>query len=286
MNDCGVPGCNDIARYQMPNREGDCPVCKASGSENTRGMDGKGRYGQEIRSRRSSSSSYTASSPVAIPNMTISPWAANEQDQHIEKRWNTPTRIKADDAWVIEHERRMNVVPAQCSSRRSSVRESTPRAKQRTSVHDSRRSSPYQSYERVVEAYEPFEVEEPEELEPTPSRRSTLRLLPYELPEELESRHSRQLSHDSDSSYNAGVSLSRSSRRKHSARSGSTREEDLQIAYRPRHPSRTEAHRVQPLPFQLSSSSAPIMSSQWESCRQAVYTPLQYPTYYPRAYVH
>lgn len=272
----------------MPTRDGDCSRCKATGPENTRGIDGRGRYAREIRSRRSSSGSCVASSPVAIPNMTISPWAVNEHDQHIEKSWNTPTRIKADDAWVIEHERRMNVAPVpQPSSSRSqhnSVREpGTPKSRQRSSTHDFRKPSPHHSYEKIFEA---FEVEEPEEIEPTPSRRGTLRLLPYECPEESESYRSRRISHDSDSSYNAGVTLSRSSHRKsRTVHTISDREDETRLAYRPRRQSRTESHRAYlPPSFELPPPSGPVVHGQWKSCRQAVYPPLHYPTNYPPTY--
>lgn len=102
-NECRSSRCNGLERFHCM-RDGDCRSCKSGGEAITRGREGKGRYAQEI-SRRSP--------PVDIPSSTgpridvsggASPWASSGRRTD---EWHSPTRVKADDAWQKEHDRRV-----------------------------------------------------------------------------------------------------------------------------------------------------------------------------------
>ncbi|KAK5949975.1 hypothetical protein OHC33_008936 [Knufia fluminis] len=171
----------------MPDKDCDCSQCKTAGADVTRGREGRGRYAREIRTRGSRQSSYD-SLPPDSPHLTISPWHRAEIDCK-EKKWDTPTRRQADDAWIIEHERRMSDL----DEKTSNMSINSPRE----SRQKSRRTSPTSSYERVIEA---DEVEEPEEMQPTPAKPRAIKMLPYEISEESDKSHSRRRSHKTDRS--------------------------------------------------------------------------------------
>lgn len=182
---CDSANCTNIDKWKFPANK-DCPKCRAAGEAITRGKEGHGRHGREIRIRRSRQSSSeslpTPNSLSGSPNLSISPWALNDRSRE-EKKWDTPTRRKADDAWLVEHERRQSEFEEAVS---------------KMTVRDNRvygRSSPRGSYERVIEA---DEVEEPDEIESLPRSQPRTRLLAYEISQSShESRRSRDASRDS-----------------------------------------------------------------------------------------
>lgn len=100
--ECGSQSCTGIVRFLFL-KDGDCAECKRGGSRVTRGREGKGRYAQELRLR---DTGLPVTRPPLSPistNITPSPWAAPRSR---EKEWRSPVRQKADDAWLVEHERR------------------------------------------------------------------------------------------------------------------------------------------------------------------------------------
>jgi hypothetical protein len=103
-NTCSSPRCKSIERYHYP-REGDCRECKHAGEEVTRGREGKGRYAREI-SRREVERKPLRTVSGNTPPLTldigcgISPWGAPSKR---EKGWHSPSRQKADQAWLEEH---------------------------------------------------------------------------------------------------------------------------------------------------------------------------------------
>lgn len=188
IEDCGVPNCRNLDKWKLP-KDMDCVHCYLAGQASTRGKDGRGQHGREqARHRESRQSSADVLYPITndhgTPNLAISPWARDTPEVSQEKLWNTPTRIKADDAWVIEHARRM-----------SELEEKKSKVSSRSTSRVSRKSTPRASHERFLEVTEVFE--EPEDLVVTPSQSN---LLPYEI-EEASRTYSnpsnRKLSHDS-----------------------------------------------------------------------------------------
>jgi hypothetical protein len=106
--DCGSSRCTGVEKYHYP-REGDCKECKRGGFEVTRGREGKGRYAQAIGRRtqeRDKSREPLAEISHNIEKLTldvgggISPWGT---PSHKEKDWGSPSRAKADRAWLEEH---------------------------------------------------------------------------------------------------------------------------------------------------------------------------------------
>ena len=99
--DCDSRACNGkYERYHLL-QEGDCRECKQGGNLVTRGKEGMGRYAQELKTR---------DAPVARRPLTpintntkASPWAPPKPR---ERPWRSPTRLKADDAWLEEHTKR------------------------------------------------------------------------------------------------------------------------------------------------------------------------------------
>lgn len=283
---CRIPGCNEVAKYKMPPRDADCAQCRSAGDTVTRGKDGKGRHAREIRSRRSSTDSFASSSPASagIAHMAISPWAANEQSPINMKLWSKPTRRQADDAWVIEHERRMSDLDDKTSK--------LSLDSCRNSHQSSRRSSPHSSYERIVEA---SEVEEPEEIEPPRSPPKAIQMLPFEISEDSEvsrsHRRSRKTSCDSDHSSPYKTSPDPRTPRRKTRFVPAISEHDpvdsRQLVHRPRrHGPKTEPYHPHPQSCYFDSpvSGSPIIGGHWESHYQVVHPPLQHDAYYPRTY--
>jgi hypothetical protein len=206
--ECQALHCQGLERYQYP-KKGDCRECKAQGATLTRGRDGFGRYGQQIR-RRSESRGEDEfdSTPDLSPETEdvghgISPWAAPTTR---EKDWISNSRRKADDRWLEEHsERNFDL---------QSIRDTLP------SSHFIEETSPVStsSPRRIIFSNDAL-VEEPE---PTPRRyrrEDSGRSLPYEITS-IRDDHNSQLniSHrrrqDSQESFESSPS-SRSSTRKH-----------------------------------------------------------------------
>jgi hypothetical protein len=115
--ECHSQACTGITRYHFM-KEGDCDECKRGGDRVTRGREGKGRYARELK---------LSNAPVTRPplspistNIKPSPWAP---ERPREKEWRSPVRRKADDAWLVEHERRERDLEAKSkhSSSRGSV---------------------------------------------------------------------------------------------------------------------------------------------------------------------
>ncbi|KIV83997.1 hypothetical protein PV11_05977 [Exophiala sideris] len=94
-NECRSSRCQGLERYHYEKGR-DCRDCKEGGHAITRGREGKGRYAQEL-SRRNSAESSNESLDVGSG---ISPWANPNKR---EKEWHSPSRKKADDAWLQEH---------------------------------------------------------------------------------------------------------------------------------------------------------------------------------------
>lgn len=107
-NECGDSRCTSIERYHYP-KSGDCRGCKRGGEVVTRGREGRGRYAREI-CRRPHDQSEQREPLVEITGNAerrsldvgagISPWAVS---QGSGKDWGSPTRLKADTAWLEEH---------------------------------------------------------------------------------------------------------------------------------------------------------------------------------------
>lgn len=109
-NECGSSRCTGVEKYHYP-REGDCKDCKRGGAEVTRGREGKGRYAQAMSRRTQEKDRPRERSPLQeishnIETLTldvgggISPWGP---PSHKEKDWGSPSRAKADRAWLEEH---------------------------------------------------------------------------------------------------------------------------------------------------------------------------------------
>ncbi|EXJ77221.1 hypothetical protein A1O3_10379 [Capronia epimyces CBS 606.96] len=101
--ECHSSHCQGLERYHYP-REGDCRTCKLGGDGVTRGREGRGRHAQEIsRHARTEGASESSDDRVLSPleiGGGISPWAVPLKR---EKEWHSPSRKKADDAWLEEH---------------------------------------------------------------------------------------------------------------------------------------------------------------------------------------
>ena len=278
---CEIPSCTTLDKWKFPAYK-DCPQCKAAGTTINRGKEGKGRHGIEIKTReerRSSPWSSAPSSPSAPAHLSISPWAADRSTR--EKKWDTPTRQKADAAWLVEHERRI-----------SDLEESTSKMSLR-SRRDSISSSARSSYERVIEA---DEVEEPEELDmfPTPSR--VTKLLPYEVSRVSDSSRSRRRSPKHSQSSERSPShhhelVLRTPRR-------STHHYDTAMSEYPESPSnhqmirrsrktKTEPYYAQSCSYEpavaIVSGSVPLPHEQWMPQYESV-QPFQHDNHYPRTY--
>lgn len=279
---CGIPNCQTMERWKFP-KFMDCGKCRASGQEVTRGRDGRGQHGREIarhkESRRSSADPITppVDSP-GTPHLTISPWARKTPEIPQEKTWNTPTRQKADEAWLVEHERRL-----------SDLEEKTSKMSLQSSRRGSRRSSPRQSHERVIHV---IEVEEPEEIDELPSRTKTIPMLPYEIEEASKtySHHrGRKASRDSEGSmphYQESPMIKTPRRKTHHVPPIS--EHDSHEHYEtPRkhrhHGSRTEPYYPQSCFFESPMSGSPVVTGEWPQHYQFV-QPLQRDPYHPRTY--
>lgn len=109
-NDCRSSRCTGMEKYHYP-KKGDCKECKYGGVEVTRGREGKGRYAQAIGRRTQEKDKPRDRSPLReisdnMQSLTldvgggISPWGA---PSHKEKDWGSPSRAKADRAWLEEH---------------------------------------------------------------------------------------------------------------------------------------------------------------------------------------
>ncbi|KIX05425.1 uncharacterized protein Z518_06297 [Rhinocladiella mackenziei CBS 650.93] len=128
-NQCDSPSCQHLERY-LYEKGGDCRACKEGGDAITRGREGKGRYAQEI-SRRHQREAWSESPTDDNFHRTsdvgggISPWATPLKR---EKEWHSPSRKKADDAWLQEHVERsidLQTIRESLSSCASSDRAST-----------------------------------------------------------------------------------------------------------------------------------------------------------------
>lgn len=262
----------------------DCGKCRASGQALTRGKDGRGRHGREqARYQESRQSSADAPNPVhegpGTPHMTVSPWARKSPQIPQEKSWSTPTRRKADDAWIVEHERRMSDLDEQAS--KMTLKPTSRR---------SRRTTPRESYERVIEVSEL--VEEPEEIDVLPSQPRSVNLLPYEIEEASKThshRRSRKVSHDSEGSmpYYQEMPLIKTPRRKthHVPPVSEHNPHEYQDVRRsPRHAvAKTEPYYPQSCSFEPSLVASPPHYGGWMHQYEAV-QPMYRDPYYPRSH--
>lgn len=194
IQSCGTPQCQTLDKWKFPRNE-DCGKCRAAGEVLTRGKDGRGRHGQQ-QARQKESRWSSADVPVPLiespgaANLAISPWAQKGYQGQQVKIWDTPTRQKADDAWVVEHERRM-----------SDLEETTSILSLKSKSKSSRRATPRQSYERDIEVTELFE--EPEDIRVLTSRPKQVKFLPYEIEEAsrtLSQPRNRKVSFESEGS--------------------------------------------------------------------------------------
>jgi hypothetical protein len=206
--ECQAIHCQGLERYQYP-KKGDCRECKAQGTTLTRGRDGFGRYGQEIRRRSESrgedefDSVPDLSPETADVGHGISPWAAPSAR---ERDWATSSRRKADDRWLEEHsERNFDL---------QSIRDALPPSHPVEDISSISRSSP----RRIIISDDNL-VEEPESLPRRYRCEDSHRSLPYEITSvrddrssELKIRHRRR--QDSQESFESSPS-SPSSIRKH-----------------------------------------------------------------------
>lgn len=280
INECGIAGCTNVAKYKMPDKDCDCAECKSAGTNTTRGREGRGRYARKTQTPASRQSSFD-SLPPDSPHLTISPWLPADPLDSKEKKWIQPTRRQADDAWIIEHERRMSDLDEKTSKMSLSSHHGTYRR--------SRRSSSRSSYEQVIEA---DEVEEPEEIEHTPSKARAIKMLPYEISEDSDkSRSRRQICR---TSYNSHYVMSyhpeapvTPRRRIRVVPLGS--EHDLYQAPQPManshgRGSKTEPYRRHPQSclFDSSVSGSPIVRAHRQGHHEIDGHPLQHDAYYPR----
>ncbi|KAI1613259.1 hypothetical protein EDD37DRAFT_340040 [Exophiala viscosa] len=95
-NECHSSRCQGLERYHYEKGR-DCRNCKEGGYAITRGREGKGRYAQGLSRRNHSAESSNESFDVGSG---VSPWANPNKR---EKEWHSPSRMKADDAWLQEH---------------------------------------------------------------------------------------------------------------------------------------------------------------------------------------
>lgn len=286
IQDCGIPNCQTLEKWKFP-KAMDCAKCLASGDTVTRGKDGRGRHGRERarheESRQSSSDTYKrGTESPGTAHMAISPWAPKTPEVPQEKSWNTPTRLKADEAWLVEHERRM-----------SDLDEKTSKMSLGASRQNSRRASPRASYERGIEVIEL--VDDPEDIE-SPSKPKPIRLLPYEIEEasKTSSRHrNRKISHDSEGSmphYQESPLLQTPRRNKPRfvppiSEHDPHEYHDMHRRAQP-HGSKTEPYHPQSCFFESPLSGSPVRQGDWtyqyhsgQPLRRDPYYPTTYPVY-------
>lgn len=286
LTECNAPLCQTLEKWKFE-KMGDCAKCRAAGDAVTRGKDGRGRHGRErVRqqeSRQSSSDTYhrTTESP-GTAHASISPWAPKTPEVPQQKPWSTPTRLKADEAWLVEHERRM-----------SDLDEKTNKLSLGSNHQSSRRASPRASYERGIEVTELDD--EPEELDVPTGLSNPIRLLPYEIEEasKTHSRHrSRKVSHESEGSmpYYQESPLMTTPRRKTRCVPPISEHDphehyDIHRRSRP-HGSKTEPYYSQSCCFESPLSGSPIRQGDWtyqyhsgQPLRRDPYYPTSYPVY-------
>lgn len=284
---CEEPSCNSMDRWKFPANK-DCPQCKAAGEASTRGKEGRGRHGREIRtreSRQSSSDSYPippSPSCSGSPRLSISPWAASDHSLN-EKKWDTPTRQKADAAWLIEHERRISELEKSTSKlsfgshKQTYVNSATP--------------SPRSSYEKIIEA---DEIEEPLDMDDIPpSQPKAIKMLPYEISQDSDRssrRRGRKTDHDLDTSLpsHRREAVPKTPHRKtHFDISSEYPQEPSQhqLIHKPRR-SKTEPYYPQScfrdVPVAILPSS-PVVGGHWTN-HYEFNQPLQHDAYHPRTY--
>lgn len=284
---CEEPNCSSIDRWKFPANK-DCPRCKAAGEASSRGKEGLGRHGREIRTRENrqqSSDSYSIPSSPSYsgsPRLSISPWAESDRSRK-EKKWDTPTRQMADAAWLVEHECRM-----------SELEETTSKlslSSHRQSCFDSPTPSPRGSYEKIIEA---DEVEEPLDMDDVPpSQSKAIGMLPYEISRDSDKsssrRRGRKIEHDIDMgpSHHHKAAPETPHRRPHFGTSSKYPEEPTQhqFIHKPRR-SKTEPNYPQScfrdVPVTILPNS-PVVGGPWINHYESN-QPLQHDAYYPRTY--
>ena len=125
-NECDSSRCSGVERYHYMH-EGDCRSCKTGGENITRGREGKGRYAQEIQRR--SPLDISSTGPRIDVSGGASPWASSARRGD---EWHSPTRMKADDAWEQEHERRVWDLQSRAERMSVSAPTSSPRPRHRS----------------------------------------------------------------------------------------------------------------------------------------------------------
>lgn len=275
---CGVPNCNDIAKYKMPDKDCDCTPCKIAGANATRGREGRGRHAREIRTRDSRQSSYDSLTPDS-PYLAISPWSPADPLDFKEQKWHKPTRRQAEDAWVIEHERRMSDLDEKTSRMSLSPRREYQRR--------SKRTSPTSSYEHIIEA---DEVEEPEEFELTPNKTRAIKMLPHEIHDNSVKTSSYRRSRRTGYATQHGIPYGQEApvtprRQTRVPPPVSERDayETRQLVHIPRGRD-TEPHHIYPQSCYLNSlaSGSSILGYHGQSHYEVIQHPLQHDAYYPR----
>jgi hypothetical protein len=122
--ECHSQSCTGLFRYHFV-KEYDCDECRRGGDLVTRGREGKGRYARELKlSNAPSPVTRPPLSPIST-NIKASPWA-QEPPRPREKEWRSPVRRKADDAWLVEHERREQDLEAKSKESSSGGSVSSP----------------------------------------------------------------------------------------------------------------------------------------------------------------
>lgn len=146
--ECYSSRCHGMQRFHYI-KDGDCRSCKYGGGAVTRGRDGKGRYAREMQRRGDSRSNSREGSPETAQHHAVeidgsaSPWAAPNPSSRREKEWHSPSRRRADDAWLKEHDQRMSdlesrlrKLPIRSPSISSSSTVSSPRRHSRREQSD------------------------------------------------------------------------------------------------------------------------------------------------------
>ncbi|KAJ9660096.1 hypothetical protein H2198_002793 [Neophaeococcomyces mojaviensis] len=298
FEDCGISACTTVDKWKLP-KHADCPQCKAAGATLTRGKDGRGRHGRElVRTRdrwrspsRSPSPDVTTPTSASSTHLSVSPWATTYQQCYSEKEWDTPTRQKADDAWLAEHERRM-----------SDLEEKTSKLTLKTKF--SRRSSPTSSYERIMEIDHFDDLEEWEGLEdfeeprtPTKHRPTYKPRYEYEPSEDSQHyystprQHSRKVSHDSSGSmprYQESPRARPTPRKTQTFHGPPASEVNLQEIHETKHRCRprrtmTEPYHPPSCCFDTPISSPILVNGPWIPQYEMI-QPLHHEHYYPRTY--
>lgn len=285
IESCGIPNCQNLEKWKFP-RATDCARCRAAGETSTRGKDGRGRHGMEqARHRESRQSSAEAPNPrtasSGTANLAISPWARKNPEVPQEKLWNTPTRQRADEAWVVEHERRQ-----------SDIEETMSKLSLRSTPRGSKKSTPRASRERFIEFTEIFD--EPEDLDALPLQPKTVKFLPYEIEEASRTNshsrsRSRKVSHDSEGSmpHYQESPLSKTPRGK-TTRFVPPISEYTPVTYQDPGRTRQSGVRTEPYYAQSCSFESPMPRSHptqesWMNQQEAVQAAYRDP-YYPRTY--